>query len=198
MAGKTLVNGSVFGCLGRDARVINTKNGSLISLALAIDRGTKDSPKTEWVEVLMDENPDFKMENFKKGSLVGAFGELFPEFYQSGTGNAHAVSKMRADHVFLPLEEDAARLYAVGTVKDISQAGGYLVVDLVVDKINDQGVVQEVFHSFLKKDIFKGVVSNIEIDRRMVISGNYTHRNKDGKHQHLLQAIEARFLDKKN
>lgn len=96
----------IMGHLGRDAETKFTQSGkSITNFSVAMNVGTKESPRTVWCDVKAWNQPDV-VQTLQKGSLVQVNGRLDQESWEDKqTGKKVYKSVVVADMVSIPCWE---------------------------------------------------------------------------------------------
>jgi single-strand DNA-binding protein len=84
--------GTFSGRIGRDAELRHAKNGDAVTnFSLAVDVGTKDSPRTLWIDcVLWGKRAESLTQYLQKGTKVTTHGRVDMSEYQKKDGTQGA------------------------------------------------------------------------------------------------------------
>lgn len=94
----------LMGHLGRDAEVKFTTSGhSIATFSVALNVGTKDKPRTAWIDVKAWNQCQAAIDMLKKGALVAVTGRLDQETWEDkATGSKRSKTLVVADMVHQP------------------------------------------------------------------------------------------------
>lgn len=94
----------IMGHLGREAEVKFTPSGhSIATFSIALNVGTKDKPRTAWIDVKAWNQCQAALDILKKGSLVAVTGRLDQETWEDkATGSKRSKTLVVADMIHQP------------------------------------------------------------------------------------------------
>lgn len=94
----------ITGRLGANAEIKETNGQKYVKMLMVCDRGHYDT-HGNWVDVAMWYNVtlwrEIKIDRFKKGAVVTAYGMLTPKLYKDKEGNTKIDLSLRADNIKL-------------------------------------------------------------------------------------------------
>jgi single-strand DNA-binding protein len=94
----------IMGHLGRDAETKHTGSGhSITTFSVAVENGTKDKPRTAWLDVKAWNQCQAALDILTKGSLVAVTGRLDVETWEDKeTGKRRSKTLVVADMIHQP------------------------------------------------------------------------------------------------
>ena len=93
----------IVGNVGQNPEVKYFDSGKVRTvLSIAVNRGSKDAPKTDWFRIeLWDRNAEIAGEYVKKGSLIAIDGKLLQNKWKDQSGTAREYYFVRANNIRL-------------------------------------------------------------------------------------------------
>lgn len=106
------------GHLGRDAEMKHLPSGhSVTSFSIALNTGTKEKPRTTWIDIKAWNQPELALDALKKGAAITVTGRIDSESWEDKkTGEKKSKMVVVADLIHVPIWEKRERQEQGGLV----------------------------------------------------------------------------------
>ena len=108
----------ITGHLGRDAEMKHFASGqSVVTFSIALNTGTKDKPRTCWIDIKAWNQPESALDALKKGAAITVTGRIDSESWEDKkTGEKKSKMVVVADLIHVPIWEKRERQEQGGLV----------------------------------------------------------------------------------